>query len=482
MGSNSEKKIVENTASMFSGILLRANYFESAAGSLSILLLKYTQGHSDRGYVIDPATYVFALSPDIANDKWSIRSWKRSVRRSNAEVLLRRDLRMDNAEAIPESWIRPFSKDGRDLSPMVQYWGITTAYRKLADHYFDKVVAHWAGKKAISPSDLGWKQKPSVEGDGCPSMSLTSFVERTTQYQLDAVKKALEGSGLPGFKVDIAPKFVLSPYFRISRADDLEFMKDIWNVFRQVYPCENGAAVLLVDKEFLSRSLNDVVSALLKSQLKHVFLWIPALREEQAEASTLHDMAELVMCLSRDGVGAINLYAGGFSTALLRFGLEGIVNGPGYGMDRDVQPVKGGMPQAKYYLPQSHSRKDINDTLDIVSRWSEARTREGFLKTVCSCPVCRDGIQRGLADIIMYYGEAVRARNGNSERYVPSKRALDRCSYHFVFARLVEYMRVCESERASLIEGLHQDARKCEGKADYVETWARLLEELSVPE
>jgi hypothetical protein len=151
-------------------------------------------------------------------------------------------------------------------------------------------------------------------------------------------------------------------------------------------------------------------------------------------------------------------------------------------MDRDVQPVKGGMPQAKYYLPQSHSRKDINDTLDIVSRWSEARTREGFLKTVCSCPVCRDGIQRGLADIIMYYGEAVRARNGNSERYVPSKRALDRCSYHFVFARLVEYMRVCESERASLIEGLYQDARKCEGKADYVETWARLLEELSVPE
>lgn len=473
-GSNSERKIVENTASMFSGVLLRANYFESAAGSLSVFLLKYTQRHEDRGYVIDPITYVFALPPygTGANDEWSVRSWKHSVRQSNAEVLLRRDLRMDAAETIPGDWIVPlFGKDGEDLSPMVRYWGITAAYRKLADSYFDETVAKQVGKRAILPSDLGWAE------NGEATTSLTSFVEKTTQYQLNAVKNALEASGLPDLDANTTPSFILSPYFRISEIDDLRFMKVLWNVFRQIYQGENGAAVLLVDRVFLSQSLNEVVNALLESKLKHVFFWIPAVKEEQAEAAYLHDMAELVVRLSKEGVGAINLYAGGFSTALLRFGLEGIVNGPGYGMDRDVQPVKGGMPQAKYYLPQSHSRRDVNDALDIVSKWPETATREGFLEAVCNCPICRDGIWHGLGDLVMYYGESVRARKGNSERYVPSGRALQRCAYHFIFARLMEYSRACNSDRASLIRLLREDAHKCGGKADYVETWANLLEE-----
>lgn len=477
MGSNSEKKIVENTASMFSGILLRANYFESAAGSLSILLLKYVQGKRGRGYIIDPATYVFGFEPDITKDEWSIRSWKRSVRKSNAEGLLKRDLRIGAADAVPNDWIKPFFKDHKDMSPMVKYWGITTAYRKLADCYFEPALADQAGKRAIGPADLGWTQATATQTNGSLPALLNGFVERTTRYQLDAVKKALESSGLRGLDADIVPEFVLSPYFRISVLGDLRFMKAIWRSFRQVYPGDNGAAVLLVDKEFLSQRLDDILDALLESQLKHVFFWIPAHREEQATDSSLHDLADLVVRLSGNGVGAVNLYAGGFSTALLKFGLEGIVNGPGYGMDRDVQPVKGGMPQAKYYVPQCHSRKDINDTLEIVSRWPEARSRDGFLETVCNCPICRDGIQHGWSDIVVYYGEAVRARNGDSEKYVPSGRALERCSYHFVFARLMEYLRVCQSDRDSVVAQLHQDAQKCNGKAEYVERWAHVLEE-----
>lgn len=477
MGSNSEKKVVEKTASMFSGLLLRANYFESAAGSLSIMLLEYTKKHVGRGYVIDPATYVFGLPPDTGNDGWSIRSWKRSVRRSNAEVLLRRDLKMDASEAIPESWIRPFFKDNRDMSPMVQYWGMTTAYRRLADSYFEEAVARVVGRRAICPADIGWAQEQGSYPGEDLSRSFADFVQRTTDYQLNAVKNALAASGLPDLDVDITPTFVLSPYFQISEAGDLGVMKAIWSTFRKVYPGENGAAVLLIDQDVLSKSLDDIVSAIVGSQLKHVFFWIPTLKEEQAQSGSLHAVAELVVRLSNEGIGAINLYAGGFSTALLKFGMEGIVNGPGYGTDRDVQPVRGGMPQAKYYLPQSHSRKDINDTLEIVSLWPEARSREGFLKTVCGCPICRDGIRQSFSDLVMYFGEAVRARNGNSDRYVSSRRALERCSYHFIFARLLEFTRVCESDKHSIVEQLHLDAKKCNGKADHVERWAQLLEE-----
>ena len=472
-GSNAEKKIVEKTASMFSGVLLRANYFESAAGSLSVFLLKYAQGSNRKGYIIDPTTYVFALSPHSAgsnNSQWSIRSWKRSIRESNARVLLRRDLRMDAAEPIQSDWIRPFIKDNRDMSPMVQYWGITSAYRKLADYYFDEPVAKQAGRREILPPDLGWT--PS----GGAAESLTRFVVKTTQYQLNAVRNALEGSGLPDLDGVRGPEFVLSPYFYISKPGELAFMSAVWSAFRHVYEGENGAAVLLVDKGFLSQSLDEVVNALLASGLKYVFFWIPALNEEHAQKSSLYDMAELVTRLGRQGVGTINLYAGGFSTALLQFGLQGIVNGPGYGMDRDVQPVKGGMPQAKYYLPQAHVREDINDTLEIVAGWPEATTREGFLSTVCNCPICRDGIRHGWQDIVMYYGESVRARNGTSDRYVPSQRALERCAFHFIFARLMEYSRACSTDKVALIELLRQDAKKCGGKADYVSTWADLLQ------
>lgn len=472
-GSNAEKKIVEKTAKMFSGVLLRANYFESAAGSLSVFLLKYAQEPDRRGYVIDPTTYVFALSPHGAganSNEWSIRSWKRSKRDSNARALLRRDLKMDATEPIPDGWIQPFIKDGRDMSPMVKYWGMTTAYRKLADYYFEEPVAKQAGRRRILPADLGW-----TANSGKTAL-LGEFVEKTTRYQLNAVKIALEDSGLPDVDGNIAPAFVLSPYFRISNTSDLEFMKAIWTTFRKVYEGENGAAVLLVDKEFLSCSLDGVVDALVASSLKHVFFWIPALKEEHADKTSLYDVAELVMRLANKGVGTVNLYAGGFSTALLQFGLEGIVNGPGYGMDRDVQPIKGGMPQAKYYLPQAHAREDINNALEIVARWPEAASREGFLSTVCNCPICQDGVHHGLGDIVMYYGESVRARNGTSDRYVPSQRALERCAYHFIFARLMEYSRACSTDRAALIELLRQDAKKCGGRADYVATWADLLQ------
>jgi len=137
----------------------------------------------------------------------------------------------------------------------------------------------------------------------------------------------------------------------------------------------------------------------------------------------------------------VDLYSGGLSTLLFPFGLAGITNGTGYGMDRDIEPVQGGLPTAQFYLPTLHIRQQVLESYNMIMVNGVGTTKEDFHKNICNCPICRDGIQSGATDLPLYFGELgeyKKDKNGNKRRF-PTPRAMERCNFHFILSRLLEY-------------------------------------------
>ena len=439
IGSNTEKQYVKKMGSLFSGLIVRANYFESASGMLSALFLKFDSLNPSIGFIIDPVTYVFMLDSEY------IRSWQK-INEKKAEEKIRKDLHLDVSENIPSEWLRVIQSPTERQKNKVEIYNIKRAYRKLADFYFAPSMADAIGKRPLAKDDF---DEPSIQ----------EFVKKVIVYQEQAISSRYNTEKYADFKSIVSrPLMILSPYFLISNPEDLDFMQKIWEQFDSQYTNDDGAIVVHCTAEFLEDQHRLILEKIANLNKKNIFLWINKFNEESASSTQLNGYIRFVTNASVQGISVINLYAGGLSPFLFPFGLTGMINNIGYGLQRDAEPVLGGIPTAQFYIPKLHIRAQVLATYDLLIRNELGSTAEDFYQNVCSCPICKEGIRKELSNFIRFYGEADYPKsNLESSRKYPTAQALRRCFFHFLFSRLKEYKWATSATKQEAIELLDSE-------------------------
>jgi len=434
IGSNKEKEYVKKMGALFSGLLVRANYFEASPGMLSGIFLKFDSLKSPVGYIIDPVTYVFKLAPDY------LHSWQK-INKDKAEERLRSDLKFKKNDALPNDWIRKIQNPTKKQKNKVEIFNISKSYRHLANRYFPGNVANIAGNRSVNNSDFD-------------DATISSFVERVISYQKEAITGRYDTSKYSDFK-DVIPEpiTILSPYFLIENNEDLDLMQKIWREFDSQYRDENGSLVLQCTIGFLENNLKLLLDTLESNQKREIFFWIDGFDEEKASDSHLRAYVEFIEKAFLRGKKVTNLYSGGLTPFLFPFGLTGMVNNIGYGLQREAEPVKGGMPTAQFYIPTLHVREQVLTSYDLFIKNDLGETKEKFYKEICSCPICREGIKRGVIDFIPFYGSVDYPKsNPDSLKKYPTPVALKRCTYHFILSRLTEYKWAKNASKQDVIE------------------------------
>jgi hypothetical protein len=469
MGSNSEKEYIYKTATLFSGITVKANYFQSSLGMLSGMFLKLYSLKKESNYIIDPVTYVFGLDP---NKQWSILSWQKE-KKEKAEVLIQQEYFLNNSENIQDR-IKAiedpkFPADNEKCLIKI----LKKGYKSIADYYFnhDSNIRMKVGKFAIKKDDFNNS-----------SLTLKDFTNNVISYQQNSIKANFQLDKINGFIIP-DPLMILSPYFLINDNESLMFMRDIWKVFSELYTKENGANVLLTNIKYLKENFDNIISYLSSSTTNNIFFWFDGFEEECITEEDIITYVNFISILSSEHKKLFNMYGGGYSPLLFPFGLSGIINGPGYGLDRDVEPVQGGVPSAQYFIPTLRRRLTVSDAYDIIVKNHLGNSPELFYKQICNCPFCKEGIKDDISDFTKYYGIVgdLKVLKNGKERRFSTRECIERTVYHFILSRLIEFQKVKVLTKADVIQLLNENIKlwpKEKHNVGYsqLELWKKVLE------
>lgn len=463
MGSNNEKIYVYKTLSFFSGILAKANYFESSKGFLSALFLKINsiKKMEESFFIIDPVTYAYGLNPQ--ND-WSILSW-RKVQKDKAEKVIREELRIPQKEKISLALRRPIPNPSGSQLGKVEVLVPNRAYRKIADEYFSGIdkIKNAIGKRAILDSDFD-------------DQNLGRFVQNVIEYQQNALESYYLPPKYENFKIP-KPLFILSPYFSVNNLAILELMFKIWSEFENLYTEPNSGLVLLSSIDFIKNNFDKLVAFFSKTNSRNIFFWFDDFSEDKIGEFDIETFLKFITTLNLSGKKLFNFYSGGFSPLLLSYGLTGLINGPGYGLARKIEPVKGGIPSAQYYIPSLRIREPVYGAYDLIIKNGLGESKKQFHNEICNCAICKYGIKENAYDMLEYYGVRGEKRFGRDgiPRRFPTKESLERVTYHFILSRLIDFKWASNASKTDVLSQLERDISMWHNNNDVLRMWFSVM-------
>lgn len=319
----------------------------------------------------------------------------------------------------------------------------------LATAYGDPISDCINRKVSVLPEDFA---EPAQRSDFC---------ERVIRFQLEQIAgqakrqdtakyyEFLQARGMTGNPTE--PSLVVAPYFYLQANTlqhwlpvnikcALDSQKKASALGRRL-----GVQVVISQDVLMSQKLcGDVTKAYAKLDPDLFLIWVDRFSEHAASEDELRALVSFVEHLGKKAP-VVNLYGGFFSVALRHCGvtpeLAGITHGLEYGEDRGVLPIGGGIPVAKFYLPQLHVRLPFRDALRAIQRLDVSSTNE-FFERVCGCEECRGTILKDVNDF-MKYGETKaiqvnrRGRLAVVEFPLPETRA--RTVRHYMWSKAAEY-------------------------------------------
>lgn len=464
LGSNAEKHYIYKTVPFFDAVISRANYIESSKGLASSLFIKLNILKEKSSYIIDPCTYVYSLDPTLS---LSIKSWVK-CKKEDAVRKVTDNLRLSDSEN-PARYIREIANPKSKDEGKVEINTIKRSYRNLADIFFNEEIASKVGKSAINQDDL---DDDNILGE---------FVANVVSYQKNILIKQYDNDKYSDFRKGVLePKYILSPYFTINDEESINLMMRIWTEFDTQYDSDNAGLVLLVEKRYFTDNYNKIAEEILRLDTPNIFLWVSNYKDDVASEDELSTYARFVIILSENGKNVFDLYSGGFKTYLIPFGLHAVTNGPGYGMDRDIEPVQGGTVSAQYYLPSLHTRQQVLESYTKIVSNQIDQSKESFHKNICNCPICQEGIKSQAADMLEYFGALGDERydiNGNPHRY-PKPDSIEKCNFHFILSRLIEFRWAKDASKGEVINKLENEISLWEKTNSHLIRWKDLLSSL----
>lgn len=442
--NNGEKTYAEKLGRFFSGFIFRANFVESSPGLVSSMTIKAASSARSVGYIIDPMTYIFTLDPSSDSSKADlVRAW-RKVPKEKADEELRADLALPKTETLESSWVRKIENPGKRDAGKVEIFGLKKSIRSLADKTLGK-LSRKAGLAALGPSDFS-------------AQNISALIDSTISYQLGVVKSRLDpkhyGSIIPLIP---EPMFVACPYLLIRDKASLAAQIAIWQAFDSKFGDARGMVVVLVSASTIANMGPELLAALRALRTANVAFWLDDFDEFSAGLNELSALKDFVTEIISSKEICLNLYGSGYSSFLTSRGLS-LVLSCGHGEAKGVEPLSGGFPIATYYIRSLHNRYRIAAAYNLLLRANLGVTRGDFLRSVCSCAICKEYISAGLIDLVRNFdlqGAARQTRRG--PRTFPTGQALERCKFHYLLNRIAEFKTISAASPRAAMQRLYDD-------------------------
>lgn len=386
-----------------------------------------------------------------------------------------------------------FQHDVSHIETTSEQGGIKRSIRALLDSYGEPVEKQ-VGKRmaAILPRDFA-NRKVRV-----------GFCERVLRFQAEAISAVIEKSdaakyyrflaqrdkgGAGGFE----PSLIVAPYFFMTGNTFDAWLQVNLKCFEDSLPHASqlgrplGVQIVvsrdvLTDGKLRARLLDDYTSG---NEPAAFLIWVDAFAEQKASRSELEALIELMEGLGQRAP-VVNLYGGFFSAALARSGvvkrLRGVTHGLEYGEDRPVVPVGGGIPTAKFYLPNLHARLSFRDAIRAIRRLNGFASSKDFHEKICDCKECKVVIASNPEHDFAKYGlsrPVSFVRKGQAVvREFPTPETRQRSVRHYMWCKEREYRGQFSVD--SVVQGLRRTSDVLgrvlglENTA-HCDTWAQVL-------
>ena len=134
------------------------------------------------------------------------------------------------------------------------------------------------------------------------------------------------------------------------------------------------------------------------------------------------------------------MYGGYFSILLKKLNicknLSGVSHGVGYGEDRAVIPVGGGVPVAKFYLPNLHKRLIYRRALEAVDILCN-KNYSKYFEEICDCEICRKIMVKMKPSEFQLYG--ITDISLKDQKEYPTAETIKNCIIHYLHSKDKEY-------------------------------------------
>jgi hypothetical protein len=334
------------------------------------------------------------------------------------------------------------------------------------------------------------KPRPVTEKDFSSSKDIAQLAERVITFQEKFLVDSIPEEDLKYFTEHpsdiLRPCFFIAPYFYMQSSTIDRWLKinqDLITESKKVSKKNEVYAEIVIDRGILEKQdeLSRISDAYLKlDKCDGYLLWISDLSEHDSSLSTLRGLKELVKALALSDKPIINLFGGYYSLLLTKFGLSGVCHGPGYGEERDVIPVGGGLPTSKFYLTPIHQRL-LYRYVELMVRTPVWPTANDFYKEVCAGPTCKAILDGNLNNFYKFGQETISQKKDRTYSF-PTTEARFRTTQHYLEAKLQEFNEVAQNELGMLIKQLQTAKQKYDqymtgAQLRYLDTWVDVFQQ-----
>jgi len=321
---------------------------------------------------------------------------------------------------------------------------IKRSIKMLIKAYGEPIESITNSGRSLDPSDFTVK-------------NLKPFCKRVLDFQLKTIKKEESKpevseyydflKGKNKIKDDtVRPSFLIAPYFYLCETSFDEWMdlniKCIETSLILNKDCEVPlAAQLVISKDILTNheKFEKIIEKYNSIKLQKIFLWIDSFSEQEVSEFCLVKYIELLDRLNSKTI--VNLFGGYFSIVLKKLkiceNLVGVSHGIGFGEERSVVPVGGGLPAAKFYLPRLHKRLIFRESTQTIVPFGGHKDKKSFFKEICDCETCQLIIKNDPINDFENYG--ITSTSPKDSKEYPTSETRDNCTTHYMYCKIKEY-------------------------------------------
>lgn len=400
LGVHGEQKYFVKYPELFGGITLNGTIVALSPGATGIFL--GTKMLPQKEFFVDPLTYAFERSPIY-------------IMREDGEV--------------------------------------KRSIKKLVD-FFGEPLKSSIGKRALTPDQF---KDSIVKKEFC--QNVISFQKNVLEYALSDDLKYLDPA-TQDISSKLKPAFIIPPYFYLDITSWkywIDYNINFTEIALEVEKEKPIFCEIILGRELLHQPdiLFDKLALRYKKLKCNGFLiWINDFPEYKTTEDEIVNLRKFIKHLAETERPIINLY-GGYLSALLFFdGLSGFCHGPGYGEDRDIVPVGGGLPYPKFYFTPLH-RRILAEQVDLFIKLKKL-SLENYYSNICDCNICKSTIQNSLANFYRFAERVhIKRSNGLIISYA-SEKAKILNNFHYLHARHKEIMHIGSTSKEELLSELRK--------------------------
>lgn len=329
--------------------------------------------------------------------------------------------------------------------------------------------------------------------EGTPRAAVIDAVsEHVADFQLHVLESELdeEAKELMEGATEFKPEFLLAPYFYLSPKQWSNWLKisiACYERTRALHGKETPVYMPLVLSQSALAHRQAIADAIESVAPDGILLWIDDHVEQELRKADIVTYVELLQMLRQKTETILTSHGGYLSTLLSHPETGPLLNGVGhsvnYGEHREVVPIGGGLPMARFYLLAVHARLRYADAAGMLLATDWLKTEDKYRNKVCACRQCEDLIRQCSSPEMAFF-EYGRSRPITSARRsgtivqldYPTKEAKQAAAWHYLYCKAHEMESLGQKTLAQLLEELSSSSEEIASSAGedglgHLQTW-----------